>query len=74
MTGMPEPQRIDVSAAEMEALIARAEHGQLTHDEQILCAKVLRFTHWLQHSLTESKLSIKRLLKLFGFKTEKKRI
>jgi hypothetical protein len=70
---MKKPKRLDFTAEEVDALIARIESGQPKSDDFPLLADILRAMLWLEHELKEKKLSIKRLKDIFGIKTEKLR-
>lgn len=63
-------ERIELNPEEIEALIERLEAHSLLLDDFPLIAKLLKTIIWLNLALKEKKLSIKRLRKVFGIKTE----
>lgn len=71
---MKGPQKIEMSAAEIHALKHRAATNQLTEEDRKTLIGVLECVLWLQHKLSQTRLSMKRLRDmLFGAKTEKRR-
>lgn len=71
MSFMKRPKRLDFTEDEIDALLKRIESGQPNIDDFPLLADVLKAMVWLEHELTENKLSIRRLRAIFGIKTEK---
>ena len=71
---MEKPERIELTQAEADALIDRVKHKQLADSDYALLVGIVRFMFWLQHRLSESKISLRRLKAFFGFapKSEKK--
>jgi len=71
---MQKPDVIELNQSQMDGFIERIEASNMAEADRRLIVKVLQFNAWLQFMLEESKLSIKRLQKLFGFtpKTKKK--
>jgi transposase len=67
---MKRPKRLDFSPEQVEALIVRIETQQLEINDFPLLADVLRAMIWMESSLKEKSLSIKRLQSIFGIKTE----
>jgi len=70
---MRKPEIIDLSPEEVESLKERIQSNQLTESDRELYENLLDFNLWLQFELEESKLSIHRLQKLFGFTPLKKK-
>ncbi|HEY6437591.1 MAG TPA: hypothetical protein VIY47_13445, partial [Ignavibacteriaceae bacterium] len=64
------PKRLDFTPEEVEALIARIENQCLLPNDFPLLADILRAMIWMESSLKEKSLSIARLKKVFGIKTE----
>lgn len=67
---MKRPKRIDFTAEEIEALIQRIESQCLAVDDFSLLADLVKAMIWMESSLREQSLSIKRLKAVFGIKTE----
>jgi transposase len=67
------PKQVKLTAEQVKELQERLQKNQLTKDDADLLQGVLSFTLWLQDRLSRAKLSIKRLRKLFGFKTESRK-
>ena len=66
---MKQPEDVQLSRAEGEALIERIERNTLSADDRQLLVKVLTFYFWLLFALREAKLSLKRIKALvFGEK------
>src|SRR4026207_1383780 len=66
---MKQPEDVQLSREEGEALLARLEANTLTADARRVLGKVLTFYFWLLFALREAKLSLKRLKVLvFGEK------
>jgi hypothetical protein len=61
-----QPEDVQLSRAEGEALIERLERNTLSAADRQLLVKVLTFYFWLLFALREAKLSLKRL-KALGF-------
>ncbi len=68
---MKKPETIDLSTAEAESLLSRLETCSLSEVDRKICSSALRMVFWLQGQLSEAKLSIQRLKKLFGIRSEK---
>ena len=67
---MKRPKRLDFTPEQVEALLARIESQSLLPDDFPLFADLLRAMIWMESSLKEKTLSIKRLKSIFGIKTE----
>jgi transposase len=66
---MKQPEDVQLSREEGEALIERIERNALSADDRQLLVKVLTFYFWLLFAVREAKLSLKRLKALvFGEK------
>jgi transposase len=64
---MKQPEDVQLSREDGEALIERIERNALSADDRQLLVKVLTFYFWLVFALREAKLSLKRLKALvFG--------
>jgi hypothetical protein len=69
---MKQPEDVQLSRAEGEALIDRIERNALSAEDRRLLVKILTFYFWLLFALREAKLSLKRLKALvFGAKPKK---
>ena len=71
MSKKKEPEKIDLSEEEIEDLKKRLDEGKLSQEETELLKNVLKGFVWLNKMLQAKKLSIKKLSRLFGVKTEK---
>ncbi len=70
---MKDPQEVQLSPEEGEALIERIEHDAWSADDRRVVVQVLRLHFWLLFALQEAKLSLKRLRTLlFGEKVHKR--
>jgi transposase len=71
---MKQPEDVQLSREEGEALIERIERNALNADDRQLLVKLLTFYFWLLFALREAKLSLKRIKALvFGEKPKKPR-
>lgn len=69
---MKQPEDVQLSREDGEALIERLERDALSAEDRRLLVKVLTFYFWLLFALREAKLSLKRLKALvFGEKPKK---
>jgi transposase len=68
---MDEPKRLDMTEAELEALFGRLDQGLLTDEDRRNIKDFIAALIWMSHKLEDKELSIKRLQRLFGIKTEK---
>jgi transposase len=69
---MKQPEEVQLSREEGEALIERIERNALSAEDRQLLVKLLTFYFWLLFALREAKLSLKRLKALvFGEKPKK---
>lgn len=69
---MKQPEDVQLSREEGEALLARLEANTLTAEDRRVLGKVLTFYFWLVFALREAKLSLKRVKALvFGEKPKK---
>jgi hypothetical protein len=64
------PKRIDFTADEIEALMMRIESQKLEAADFPLLTDLIRAMVWMENSLREKQLSIRRLQSIFGIKTE----
>lgn len=72
---MPLDNKLDIvslTQEEIEALKNRMADSSLAEHDQKIVLALLSFNSWLQNQLTQAKLSILRLKKIFGLSTEKK--
>jgi len=67
---MKAPNRLDFTPEEVDELINRLNNKCLVEGDYSLLTDILRAMIWLSFSLQEKELSIKRLRKIFGIKTE----
>ena len=67
---MSGPRRLDLTPEKIESLISRIESQELKAEDYPLLADLIRAMIWMQGVLIEKKLSIARLRKVFGIKTE----
>jgi len=66
------PQPVKLDQQELDALKQRITDKKITEDDLKLFLKLIEFNLWLQAKLARAKLSIHRLRKMFGFKSEKR--
>ena len=69
---MKKPKTVDLDQGEIDTLIIRIQKCGLSNYDQSLIIELIKFNIWLQFSLKEAKISITRLMKLFGFTRKKK--
>ena len=70
---MKQPEDVQLSREEGEALIERIERNALSAEDRRVLGKVLTFYFWLLFALREAKLSLKRVKALvFGEKPKKR--
>ena len=70
---MKQPEDVQLSREEGEALIERIERNALSAEDRRVLVKVLTFYFWLLFALREAKLSLKRVKALvFGEKPKKR--
>ena len=67
---MKTPNRLDFTPEEIDQLINRLNNKCIEEKDYSLLMDILRAMVWLSFSLQEKELSIKRLRKIFGIKTE----
>jgi hypothetical protein len=65
------PKQIDLSLDEQKQLKERLKQSNLSADDQQIFLGMIDFNHWLQFSLQEKKINIKRLQHAFFNKSEK---
>ena len=66
----PEPGRIELSEAEFEGLCLRLEQGSLSTEDKERIRQIIQAVLWMGGELEQKTLSIQRLKRLFGIKTE----
>ena len=70
---MKQPEDVQLSQEEGEALLARLEANTLTAEDRRVLGKVLTYYFWVLFALREAKLSLKRLKVLvFGEKPKQR--
>src|SRR5262245_21975399 len=67
---MQTPERLDFTPDQIEALLDRIANKCLEADDYPLLADLIRAIVWMNLSLQEKELTIRRLRKIFGIKTE----
>ena len=69
-----DPPKMIASAEEIAALELRLEQKEALNDRDVkILLSCLKLNTWIQERLSRARLSIKRLRKLFGFTSEKKK-
>lgn len=68
----PVPEKIDLTEEEANKLLERVAASNLSNDDQKLIVGVLNFCLWLQIKLTNAKITIRKLSKIFGISSEKR--
>jgi transposase len=71
MKKIQEPKKVDLTEDDVKSLQDKIKNNQLSANEQELLVNVLQSFIWLNKMIAAKKLSIRRLLRLFGAKTEK---
>jgi len=67
-----EPEQIELTPKQMEALRDRVSRSELTAEDRITLLKVLAFFVWMQNQVARCRLTVKKLRNIiFGGKTEK---
>ena len=66
------PGRIDLSEEQVRDLQKKLETGELNEGDRELLLKALNAMVWLSRMVQAKKLSLRKLLRIFGGKTEKK--
>jgi transposase len=64
------PGRVDFTSEQIEMLIERIEKSGLAKEDCSVITSLLRAIVWLNLSLQEKKITVQRLRKIFGIKTE----
>ena len=65
-----EPEQIDMSKEELNALQERIKKKQLNDNDYVILEKILHFSMWVTIQLQNAKLSIRKLKDMiFGHKT-----
>ena len=67
---MKSPEKIDITSEQIDNLIDRLESESLIKEDYPILTELLRAIVWLNFSLQEKRLSIRRLRSIFGIKTE----
>jgi transposase len=68
---MDEPKRLELTPKEVSALLDRLDRGELSDEDCHQLKEVLLAMVWMGQKLEDKDLSIRRLQRLFGIKTEK---
>lgn len=65
---MKKPHKIEIDQAQADQLIVRMETDALTDFDKSIIKHVMYCYFWMQEALQESKISLKRILGMFGLK------
>ena len=68
---MTTPGRLELDVEQLNALLDRIEQQKLTEVDYPLIADLIRSIAWLSKTLEDQSITIHRLKKIFGFKTER---
>jgi len=68
---MSKPGRLEIDVEQLNALLDRIEQHKLTEADFPLIADLIRSMAWLSQSLEDQSITIHRLRKIFGFKSER---
>jgi hypothetical protein len=68
---MDEPKRLDLTPEELDAFFERLEKNRLTKEDRLRIKDIIAAVIWMGQKLEDKDLSIRRLQRLFGIKTEK---
>jgi len=66
-----EPKRLEMTHEELESFFERLEKDELTEEDRSQIREVMTAVVWMSEQLENKELSIRRLQRLFGIKTEK---
>jgi len=69
---MKNPERIALNEEEVESLLARISTSPLEDSDKEVITGIIRIYQQIQFALQETKISVRRLCKIFGFSTEKR--
>jgi transposase len=70
---MKKPDKIHIDENEIESLIERLESNTLSTSDKGVLVAIVQAYFWIQSSLFEARMSIKRLKSLFGLRRSEKR-
>ena len=65
-----EPQNVSLTPEEAESLKQRLIESNLSLDDAHLIAGIIDFNFWLRREILTKNISIKKLKKIFGFKSQ----
>ncbi len=68
---MTEPKRVELNIEQVNILLDRIEQHKLIESDYPLIADLIRSLAWLSNTLEEQNITLHRLRKIFGFKTER---
>lgn len=69
---MKNPERIALNEEEIDSLLGRISTSQLEDSDKEIITGIVRIYQQVQFALQETRISVKRLCKVFGFSTEKR--
>ena len=70
----PVPEKIDLTEEDANQLIERINASNLSCDDAKIAVGVIHFCLWLQVKLIEAKITIRKLARCFGIRSEKRPI
>ncbi len=70
---LEKPKQLNITQEEIDALVTRMDKDQLSSKDKVLIKGVFEFAVWLDKTLNTAKITIGKLKRLLGFKTEKRR-
>jgi len=65
---MKNPDKIEINKEQADEVIKRIEAGKLLDSDKSIIITIIQWYFWFQSALLEHKISIKRLMSMFGFK------
>lgn len=65
---MKNPDKIEINKEQADEVIKRIEAGKLLDSDKSIIIAIIQWYFWFQFALLESRISIKRLMSMFGFK------
>lgn len=68
---MQEPKRVEMTKEELDSFFERLDRDVLTDDDRKQIREIMTAVVWMAGKLEDKELSIKRLQRLFGIKTER---
>lgn len=65
---MKNPDKVEINEDQADEVIARLQATNLSDSDKSIIITIIQWYFWFQSALLEHKISIKRLMSMFGFK------